>query len=233
MRRLFILPVVLGASALGIALPGAAQAPTIQPPKHVTITVHEGTSMAASVSPDGKMLAMDLQGSIWVLPVTGGPAKRVTDIFNDARQPQWSPDSKNIVFFGYRDGGYDLWEVGADGSNQHMLTEGTFDDREPIFSHDGTHIAFSSDRGDPLGSDNNIWTLDVRTGELRELTTNPAEDTMPAWSPDDKEIVFISSRDNYKSAWAVNVATKAERKVASVDNGRIDAASYGPGGQLI
>ncbi len=189
--------------------------------------------MAVSVSPDGKMLAMDLQGSIWVLPVTGGPAKRVTDIFNDARQPQWSPDSKNIVFFGYRDGGYDLWEVGADGGNQHMLTEGTFDDREPIYSHDGTHIAFSSDRGDPLGSDNNIWTLDVKTGELRQLTANPAEDTMPAWSADDKEIVFISSRDNYKSAWAVNVATKAERRVASFDSGRIDAASYGPGGQLV
>ena len=84
-------------------------------------------------------------------PSAGGPAKRVTDIFNDARQPQWSPDGKNIVFFGYRDGGYDLWEVGADGSNQHMLTEGTFDDREPIFSHDGSRIAFSSDRGNPLG----------------------------------------------------------------------------------
>ena len=96
----------------------------------------------------------------------GGAAKRVTDIFNDARQPQWSPDSKNIVFFGYRDGGYDLWEVGVDGNNQHQLTEGTFDDREPIFSHDGSQIAFSSDRGNPLGSDNNIWVLDVKTGAL-------------------------------------------------------------------
>jgi len=233
MHRSFILPVVTGLCTIaGAAL--AQPGPVLHPPQQVTITVHEGTSMAVSVSPDGKMLAMDLQGSIWVLPVGGGEARRVTDIFNDARQPQWSPDSKQIVFFGYRDGGYDIWEVGADGSNQHQLTEGTFDDREPIFSHDGTHIAFSSDRGDPLGSDNNIWTLDVRTGQLTELTTNPAEDTMPAWSPDDKEIVFISSRDNYKSAWAVNVATKVERKVASAPTGgRIDAASYGPGGQLV
>ena len=98
--------------------------------------------------------------------------------------------------------------------NQHQLTEGAFDDREPIFSHDGTRIAFSSDRGNPLGSDNNIWVLDTRNGKLTELTTNPAEDTMPAWSPDDKEIVFVSSRDGYQSAWAVNVATKAEHKVA-------------------
>src|SRR3984957_12967251 len=136
------------------------------PPQHQTIAVHEGTSMQVSVSPDGKMLAMDLQGSIWVLPVAGGTARRVTDIFNDAREPQWAPDSKSIVFSGYRDGGYDLWEVGADGGNQHMLTEGTFDDREPIFSHDGSRIAFSSDRVDPLGSDNNIWVLYTSNGKL-------------------------------------------------------------------
>ncbi len=232
MRRSFILPVVFGVSIIAIALPGAAQAPTVSAPKHVSITVHEGTSMAVSVSPDGKMLAMDLQGSIYVLPVAGGPAKRITDIFNDARQPQWSPDSRNIVFFGYRDGGYDLWEVGVDGNNQHMLTEGTFDDREPIFSHDGSQIAFSSDRGNPLGSDNNIWVLDVKTGALRELTKDPSEDVMPAWSADDKEIVFTSSRDNYKSVWAVNVATGAERKAAGSD-GKVEAASVGPDGQLV
>jgi Tol biopolymer transport system component len=228
MRCGLFLPVLTGLCAIaGVSLAQPS------PPQRQTITVHEGTSMQVAVSPDGKMLAMDLQGSIYVLPVGGGQAKRVTDIFNDARQPQWSPDSKEIIFFGYRAGGYDLWEVGVDGANQHQLTEGTFDDREPIFSHDGTRIAFSSDRGDPLGSDNNIWVLDTRNGQLTELTTNPAEDTMPAWSPDDKEIVFISSRDNYKSAWAVNVATKAERKVASVSRGRLDAASYGPDGQLV
>src|SRR5215469_2214985 len=226
MRRGRYLPVIAGLCAItGTAI--AQPEPVLHAPQRQTINVHEGTSMAVAVSPDGKMLAVDLQGSIWVLPAAGGTAKRITDIFNDARQPQWSPDGKNIIFFGYRAGGYDLWEVSVDGSNQHQLTEGTFDDREPIFSHDGTRIAFSSDRGNPLGSDNNIWILDVRNGQFTQLTTNPAEDTMPAWSPDDKEIVFISSRDNYKSAWAVDVATKAERKVASVNEGKIDAASYG------
>jgi Tol biopolymer transport system component len=67
------------------------------------------------------------------------------------------------------------------------LTWGPYDDREPIWSHDGTRIAFSSDRGDPLGSDYNIWTLDVRSGELKQLTKDPADDFMPSWSADDKE----------------------------------------------
>ena len=248
MRGRFFLPLIVGISAFCATVTGDAQAPKAA--EHVSITVREGTSMAVSVSPDGTMLAMDLQGSIYVLPVRGGVAKRVTDIFNDAHQPQWSPDSKRIIFFAYRDGGYDLWEVGADGSDQRRVTQGTFDDREPIYSHDGTQIAFSSDRGSPLGSDNNIWVMDVKTGAMRQITTSPAEDVMPAWSADDKEIVFASSRDNYRTLWTVNLATKAETKVATVakvasfvtagptgsfvsNDGLITAASFGPGGQLV
>ena len=64
MRRIFILPVVFGLSALAVSFPGAAQAPAVHPPQTINITVHEGTSMAVSVSPDGKMLAMDLQGNL-------------------------------------------------------------------------------------------------------------------------------------------------------------------------
>src|SRR3954470_21396168 len=153
----------LGVVLLGALFVAAASdaAPT---PAPVTVMVDEGTAMAVTVSPDGKMLAMDLQGSIWVMPATGGRATRITDPFNDARQPTWSPDGKSIAFFAYRDGGYDIWSIAPDGSNQHKLTWGNFDDREPAWSHDGTRLAFSSDRGDPLGSDYIIWVLDVRSG---------------------------------------------------------------------
>src|SRR3954471_21558846 len=151
---------------LALALFVAAASDAASVAKPVTVTVDEGTSMAVTVSPDGKMLAMDLQGSIWVMPATGGRATRITDPFNDARQPVWSPDGKTIAFFAYRDGGYDLWAVTPDGSGQHQLTWGPFDDREPVFSHDGTRIAFSSDRGNPLGSDYNIFVLELGGGEI-------------------------------------------------------------------
>ena len=196
------------------------------------VTVHEGTSMSVAVSPDGRTLAIDLQGSIWTLPASGGTATRITDLFNDARQPTWSPDGKWITFFGYRDGGYDLWAVAPDGSHQHKLTWGPFDDREPIWSHDGRRVAFSSDRENPLGSDYNIWVLDVDSGDIRQLTKDPADDYMPSWSPDDREIAFASTREDGRSVWAVDVATGTERKVATAA-GRVDAPSWGPGGQIV
>ncbi|PYR00141.1 MAG: hypothetical protein DMF96_04410 [Acidobacteria bacterium] len=220
--------VEIGVLGLVTVLTGA-QAP---PPASIDVTVHEGTSMSVAVSPDGRTLAVDLQGSIWTLPAAGGPATRITDIYNDARQPTWSPDGKWISFFAYRDGGYDIWTVAPDGSNQHKLTWGPFDDREPIWSHDGTRIAFSSDRGNALGSDYNIWMLDTRTGGLRQLTKAPSDDYMPSWSPDDKEIAFASAREDGQSVWAVNVADGSERKVSSAA-GRVDAPSWGPNGQIV
>jgi hypothetical protein len=45
----------------------------------VDITVHEGTSMAAALSPDKGTLAIDLQGTLWTLPIAGGAARRITD----------------------------------------------------------------------------------------------------------------------------------------------------------
>ncbi len=225
MRRKLAAIVVLG---LVIALKGAPAPPAA----HIDVTVHEGTSMSVAVAPDGRTLAVDLQGSIWTLPSAGGTAKRITDVFNDARQPTFSPDGKWIAFFAYRDGGYDLWAIAPDGSNQHKLTWGAFDDREPMWSHDGTRVAFSSDRGDPLGSDYNIWTLDMRSGEIRQLTKNPADDYMPTWSPDDTEVAFASTRGDGRSVWAVKVADGTERMVASAA-GRVDAPSWGAGGQLL
>jgi Tol biopolymer transport system component len=228
MTRSVMLAVVCAASL-------SAQGPQkpARPSGPIDVTVHEGTSMSVAISPDRATLATDMQGSIWTMPATGGTMKRITDVFNDARQPVWSPDGRTLAFFAYRDGGYDLWAVNPDGSGQRKLTWGTFDDREPIWSHDGTRIAFSSDRGSALGSDYNLFVLDTRSGAITQVTTMPGEDFMPTWSPDDREIAFASSRDAYNSIWVVTVATGAERKVQTVEGARLDAPSWGPGGQLL
>lgn len=212
--------------------PPVGSGDAIRPPPQsaASLSVSEGTSMAVAISPDGRALAIDLQGTLWIVPATGGPARRVTDEYNDARQPAWSPDGQRIVFQGYRDGGYDLWVVAPDGRDQRKLTWGPWDDREPAWSHDGTRIAFSSDRGDAGNYD--VWLLDVRSGSLRQITTHDANDFMPTWSPNDRELAFISTRDGSQSVWAIELATGAERRVTPAEV-RADAPSWGPGGQIV
>src|SRR2546427_6955878 len=76
----------------------------------------------------------------------GGAAEPITDIFMDARQPSWSPDSTRIAFQAYRSSTWQIWTIKADGTDMRAVTSGPYDDREPAWSPDGQRIAFSSDR---------------------------------------------------------------------------------------
>jgi Tol biopolymer transport system component len=156
----------------------------------IELTLTEGTSMAASASPDGRWIAIDLLGSIWVLPFHGGDARRITPDLLEARQPTWSPDSDSIGFQGYDDGVWHIYVVSRQGGEPKRLTSGEFDDREPAWSHDGQRIAFSSDRG--AGGVPTIWQVMVATGEVYQLSTR--EGWMPCWTPNN-DVLFVSTSD--------------------------------------
>ena len=154
-----------------------------------SLTVHEGTSMAVALSPNGKSLAIDLLGSLWILSSEGGIARQITDQSNDIRQPTWFPDGKTLAFQSYKHGFWDIVTLSVDGTNWRQLTHGPFDDREPQVSPNGKYVAFSSDRGGSY----DIWTINPNSGELKQWTDNPDNEFMPNWSADGR-LAFVSDR---------------------------------------
>ena len=171
-----------------VSLAAALAAQDIPMTRDVEVTLTEGTAMSAAPSPDRRWIAIDLLGSIWILPMRGGEAKRLTPETLEARQPTWSPDSESIAFQGYDlDGIWHIYIVAREGGDAKPVTTGEFDDREPAWSHDGSRIAFSSDR---YGGTTTIWELALGTSSLRRVTSK--DSAMPAWSPNDQEIVFVS-----------------------------------------
>src|SRR5215813_6150955 len=107
MRQQLLSAVILAGGVVAVV----PIAQSLRPSGAVDITVHEGTSMAIALSPDKRTIAIDLQGGLWTLPVSGGAARRITDEYGDARQPSWSPDGKTLAFQGYRDGTWRIWTI--------------------------------------------------------------------------------------------------------------------------
>src|SRR5580765_4698508 len=212
------------ATLIGATLVVSAQIPT--PGRSVHVTLHEGTNLAAALSPDGRTLAIDLLGTLWTMPAQGGAATAITDIFLDARQPSWSPDGRRIAFQAYRDSTWQIWTIAADGHDLKPVTASPFDDREPAWSPDGSRLAFSSDRGGSY----DIWVLTLATGAVRQLTTGAANEFMPSWRTA-TDIAYVSDRRDRPGIYATSLSAATETLVASAD-GVLAAPAFGPNGDV-
>lgn len=216
-------------ASIGILLIAAAlAAQTVSGQQQISLTIREGTSMAAALSPDGRTLMIDLLGSLWTLPVSGGAARRVTDEYLDARQPAWAPDNRRVAFQAYAGGVWHIYVMNADGSDVRAITSGPFDDREPSWSRDGGRIAFSSDRS----GNYDVWDVDVATGAVRQLTRNPANDFAPAYSPANSTIAFVSEREDRRGVWTVNTSNGSEASLAAAA-GAVSAPSWNRDGTRV
>ncbi len=96
-----------------------------------------------------------------------------------------------IAFGLRRNGNADIYALNVDGDGLIRLTSHPADDRDPVFSPDGTQLAFASHR------DGNwdIYRMDTTSGLTARLTFSNTYEAAPAWSPDGEWIVFESYRD--------------------------------------
>jgi len=221
MRKALAVVIVVFACAVA----GRGQQPA---PRAVNLTLHEGTNMAAALSPDGRSIAIDLLGTLWTLPAQGGAATAITDIFLDARQPSWSPDGTRIAFQAYRDSTWQIWTVNADGKELKPVTSSPYDDREPAWSPDGTRLAFSSDRGGSY----DIWVLTLATGAVRQVTIAASNEFMPSWRSS-TEIAYVSDRREKPGIYATQAETAGgvETLVVSAD-GALAAPAFAREGTI-
>jgi dipeptidyl aminopeptidase/acylaminoacyl peptidase len=95
-----------------------------------------------------------------------------------------------------------VWLMNANGTNARQFTRGDAGESSPVFSPDGSRIAFVSGRN---GS-SNIYIISSSGGEATQLTRVSTGVADPLWSPDGKWIVFSS--DVYPECGADDACNK-------------------------
>jgi len=137
------------------------------------------------LSPDGRLLALEIEDDIWVYDLVRGTTTRVT--FDGGNRPAWTPDGRRIAFT-HPSG---IFMASIDHSSEaERLTEG-YEHHSNAISPDGKTLLFHAHN---QGGSTDILTLqlDNQSEPQPWLATAFAEDG-PSFSQDGKWIVFVSN----------------------------------------
>ena len=122
------------------------------------------------------------------------------------RYPAISPDGRTVVFSYHGN----LWKVPATGGTAEPLTVSDAHNTMPVWSPDGTEIAFASDRYGNF----DVFVMPADGGEARRLTFHSADETPTSFTPDGKSVLFSAAI--LDSAASVGFPTPAQPELYQV-----------------
>lgn len=161
--------------------------------------------------------------------------------FGSIESIAWSADSKSVVYVSRKKKGLeyslstnsDLYLYDIASGKTKNLTDGMMGyDTDPVFSNDGTKLAWLSMEHDGYESDKKrIFIMDMATGKKTDLTANwdYSVDNI-AWSDDDKAIYFLAPYNGTIPMFKMDVATQ---KIDTIASGDYDYAAIVPSGKTI
>lgn len=218
--------------------------------KNITrLTDSEVSDYHARFSPDGESIVFvsrsenDKDKEIFVMNSDGTNMVKLTDNESNEDDPCFTPDGKKIVFVSDRDTEINnspypitsIYIMNVDGTDEIKLKDdpyGNYGDYDPCISPDGDYMVFSSSR---TFSDE-IYLMDLSNMSTVNLTNNEDWDGRPRYSPDGKEIVFVSDRENKSAYMDIYIMDITGKKVVRLtDSGSWDSRDpcFSPDGKWI
>ena len=162
---------------------------------------------AATWSPDGRELIYSMQGSLWRQRLGSSQASQLTSGPGYDFQPDWSPDGQSVLYVSYHNDATELRLLSlTSGASRPLLSDGAVN-VEPRWSPDGKRIAYVSSAYEgrwhifvaTVGPDGQLEgpqriTEDRSGGLPRYYYGQYDQYISPTWSPDGRELIFISNR---------------------------------------
>jgi Tol biopolymer transport system component len=150
------------------------------------------SAMGLDFSRDGQWVAYNdaTDGTMWRSKVDGTQKLQLVPLPMLAYLPRWSPDGKQIAFFGHPPGEpWQIYVISAQGGAPELLYRADTNLADPVWSPDGKSMAFGENSLNNQGSA--IYVLDLKT---RSATKLPGSDGLysPRWSPNGRYIAAIT-----------------------------------------
>jgi serine/threonine protein kinase/tricorn protease-like protein len=203
-----------------------------------------GSIPYVSWSPDGSKLAYAVAGSLYTIASAGGiPAKMPlppTGLIAGYSEPAWSPGGNCIACTGFLAEGVatsQIWSLHPGKSDPVPVTEGKHLDHNPLWSADGRHLFFISDRGGSF----DVWSLPVSeggepAGDAQSLTTGAGVGAI-ALSRDGTHLAFTKVIDR-SNIWSIPIVPDRQVKLAEAlehtsENNYIESLAISPNGDWI
>lgn len=160
---------------------------------------------------------------IWLIAPDGGEARQLSGHPNGASDIAWSPDNRRIAFTAADD-------VEADHSYTAPITIGEHAGEVVV-----NDIRYRFDGRGLLRQYSHIWTIDVATRDAVRLTDMDANDHSPKWSPDGRQVAFLSNRRDdrrRRTAQTLHVvpANGGDVRTIAPDDARFGSFSWSPDG---
>lgn len=195
------------------------------------ITFHEAHDYKAVWSHDGKQLAFasDRYGNfdIFLMHASGGPATRLTYHSNDEIPYDFSADDQNVIFGSSRMdiSSHRQYPTVSQPELYEVARKGGRVDQIWTLPSEYVHVSKSGDKmiyHDKKGGENewrkrhqssitrDIWMFDANSNSHKMLTSFGGEDRNPVFSPDEKEIYYLSEANGSFNVHALNLASPSD-----------------------
>jgi serine/threonine protein kinase/Tol biopolymer transport system component len=202
------------------------------------LLTHSSYIWAPAFSPDGSEIAyaraeMDGSWHIWIVPVQGGAARRLTSGMTPEIYPRFTPDGASLIYHTWSAGPDRIWRVPRLGGAAVPLTPlRDNDDSYADISPDGRWLAFARTETD----DTRIYISPIDGGDARRLTGSSS--TLPRWSPDGRWIAFSANRGFTAGIFIIGVDGTGVRRLSTTgswptwfpDGKRLGYLNLGPDG---